>query len=227
MKISFNSGGKLIGTRAHRVDKLYEIAPGVYMLSIERLFDFIPGQVVALSVEENDPSPRIYSICSGNDEAVISVLFIVVQGGKLTTKLAGLEKGDTVYCSSPYGSFFGDESPAYWIASGTGIAPYISMLRSGMGKNKVLIHGGRNRESFYFSDELLREMPGRYIRCSSKEKGDDLYEGRLTSYLNEKEELESGYRYYLCGSAGMVVEARDILIEKGVPYNNIFSEIYF
>jgi ferredoxin--NADP+ reductase len=34
----------------------------------------------------------------------------------------------------------------------------------------------------------------------------------------------SGLKYYLCGRA---VEARDILIEKGVPFAQIISEIYF
>ena len=218
---------KFVGTRTHIVKSLEEIAPGVHVLSFERLFDFIPGQVVALSMDEHDPSPRIYSICSGQDEPLMKVLFIVIPGGKMTGRLAALKEGDSVFCSTPYGSFCGDGSPGYWIASGTGIAPYISMLRSGLGSNKIMIHGGRNLDSFYFHDELLKEMPGRYIRCSSREKGDNVYEGRLTSYLKEQESLDSAFRYYLCGSAEMVVEARDILIEKGIPFNNIFSEIYF
>ena len=33
--------------------------------------------------------------------------------------------------------------------------------------------------------------------------------------------------YYLCGSADMVVEVRDILIGKGIPFGHIISEIYF
>jgi ferredoxin--NADP+ reductase len=34
-------------------------------------------------------------------------------------------------------------------------------------------------------------------------------------------------KYYLCGSAEMVVESREILISKGIPFNNIVAEIYF
>jgi ferredoxin--NADP+ reductase len=34
-------------------------------------------------------------------------------------------------------------------------------------------------------------------------------------------------KYYLCGKALMVVEVRDLLIEKGVDYANIIAEIYF
>ncbi|MDZ7740525.1 MAG: hypothetical protein U5Q03_01880 [Bacteroidota bacterium] len=39
-----------------------------------------------------------------------------------------------------------------------------------MGKNKVLIHGGRTLESFHFQEELKKMMGDRYIRCCSQEK---------------------------------------------------------
>ncbi len=38
---------------------------------------------------------------------------------------------------------------------------------------------------------------------------------------------DPGLKYYLCGSAEMVVDTRDILIRKGVPFDQIISEIYF
>jgi ferredoxin--NADP+ reductase len=211
----------------HIVESLEIIGSEVYILSFKRSFDFIPGQVVALSTDKGDSAPRIYSICSGKDEPMISILFNVVPGGKLTNRLVTLKKGDTIYCSEPYGSFSSDSSPAYWIASGTGIAPFYSMFKSGLGENKIVIHGGRSRESFYFQDKFEPILKERYIRCSSTAKEDGLYPGRLTHYLKQSDGLETGFRYYLCGSAEMVVEARDILIEKGIPYEMILSEIYF
>jgi len=39
--------------------------------------------------------------------------------------------------------------------------------------------------------------------------------------------IPADIKYYLCGKALMVVETRDILIERGVPFSNILSEIYF
>ena len=38
-----------------------EISPGVYVISFRRTFDFKPGQVVKISVDDEHP-PRIYSI---------------------------------------------------------------------------------------------------------------------------------------------------------------------
>jgi len=66
-----------------------------------------------------------------------------------------------------------------------------------------------------------------YIRCCSQEEGPGLYPGRLTAYLKDLKTLPTAQMYYLCGSAEMVVETRDILISKGIPFANILSEIYF
>jgi ferredoxin--NADP+ reductase len=54
-----------------------------------------------------------------------------------------------------------------------------------------------------------------------------VYSGRVTQYLQEQARLDPNLKYYLCGSAEMVVEARDILISKGIPFEHIISEIYF
>lgn len=202
-----------------------ELAPNVYILFLEKPFPFIPGQLVSISVD--DVSPRIYSICSTPSDNFLAVLFDVKPDGKLTPLLAELKVGDSVSISEPFGDFICDNSPAYWIANGTGIAPFYSMLQSGVGTNNILIHGGRTADSFYFQDVFTAKMGTNYIRCCSQEKGEGLYSGRLTQYLTELIDLPLNYKYYLCGSAEMVVAVRDLLISKGIPYQHIFAEIYF
>lgn len=54
-----------------------------------------------------------------------------------------------------------------------------------------------------------------------------LYVGRVTKFLKEWDNLDPNRNYYLCGSAEMVVETRDILISESVSVTNINSEIYF
>ncbi len=208
------------------IHNIQEISRDTFIISFERTKDFLPGQVVALTLNESIP-PRLYSICSSPDEFSITLLFSVKEGGILTPQLASLQKGDTVRVSGPFGAFLGDENPAWWIASGTGVAPYRSMMRSGLGVNKMLIHGGRTVDSFYFHNEFLTTFGDNYVRCCSQEKGEGLYDGRLTQWLRNQSSLPAGNMYYLCGSAEMVVEVRDILISKGVGIEMIMSEIYF
>jgi ferredoxin--NADP+ reductase len=190
------------------------------------MHDFYPGQVLKIAANLA-MAPRIYSICSGNDEPEIRVLFNVKETGLLSPWLAGVIPGTKIWVSKPYGSFNDGKKTAWWIATGTGIAPFYSMFRSGNSEHKRLIHGARKLDQFYFEDELEWAMGGRYIRCCSHEQSCNVFPGRVTRYLEENRELQTNINYYLCGKALMVVEVRDLLIARGVPYENILAEIYF
>ncbi|MBN1338380.1 MAG: hypothetical protein JXA03_03605 [Bacteroidales bacterium] len=209
-----------------KVTGLEEISPGVCLLSFDKRFDFRPGQLLGLSVLENE-TQRLYSIASGGHDRDFQILFDVMHHGHLTPRLAVLKKGDTVFVSGPFGRFFGTLEPAYWVATGTGIAPFVSMFQSGLARNKILLHGGRTRSSFYFQDDFLPAFSGNYIRCCSGEDFEEYFCGRVTDFLLQQNELPLTHLYYLCGRAEMVVEARDILISKGIHFDRILSEIYF
>jgi ferredoxin--NADP+ reductase len=208
-----------------KISNKYEIALGVYIIETPRVFSFIPGQVVGISLDEIPP--RLYSIASGINEKIMRIIFDIKPEGALTNRLAILKPGDLINVSEPFGSFFCDTEPTYWIANGTGIAPFYSMLLSGLGTNKKLIHGGKQLNSFYFQKEIQTIMGGNYIRCCSRETSEYVYSGRLTQYLKEEKILPPDQNYYLCGSSEMVVETRDVLLSKGIPYNQILAEIYF
>ncbi len=203
-----------------------ELSEGIYLIGFKRNFAFRAGQVIGIAMEENGPR-RLYSICSGEQEQEILILYKVVDEGFLTPQLSDLEIGDTIWITIAGGEFTGDKDPAVWIATGTGIAPFYSMLRSGLGENKTLLHGNRYLEQFNFFDEFQEALGQEYIRCCSAEVSEEVYQGRVTGYLEAQEELNPALKYYLCGSADMVVEVRDLLISKGIPFGNIISEIYF
>jgi ferredoxin--NADP+ reductase len=196
------------------------------MFGFRRSFNFLAGQVIGISIEKEGPR-RLYSICSGEDEKEIRILYNIVEEGFLTPRLSDLTEGDTIWISEPRGEFLYDPAPGIWIATGTGIAPFYSMMRSGKFNNKVLIHGERYLEKFYFFDEFSSLMGDNYIRCCSGEEAEGVFSGRVTDYLNSVVALPTNNMYYLCGRAEMVVETRDLLIERGIPFTNIISEIYF
>jgi len=209
-----------------KVTENIEISPGVFLISWRQQDPFVPGQVVKVAVDRIEP-PRIYSVCSGNSGDSMSVLFNIKEDGYLTPKLATAAPGDELLVSKPYGSFHGDHSPAFWIATGTGISPFYSMFQSGLAGNKTLIHGASYLNQFYFEEELDWALGSNYIRCCSREKDDRVFHGRVTDYLLETNYFPKDYKYYLCGKSLMVVDVRDLLISKGIPYEDIFAEIYF
>ncbi|PKP46635.1 MAG: oxidoreductase [Bacteroidetes bacterium HGW-Bacteroidetes-11] len=203
-----------------------EISPGVFVLSFPRPWDFVAGQVIGISSRETEDA-RLYSIASGELDDEVDILYNINPDGKLTPWMSRLNTADSIWVSKPFGSFTGAAGPAYWIASGTGIAPFRSMFRTGLTAGKKLLHGGRDLKTFYFEDEFLDRLGNDYVRCSSREAGSGAYHGRLTKYLTDCGTLPIDELYYLCGSAEMVVEVRDILIARGIPFDNIISEIYF
>jgi ferredoxin/flavodoxin---NADP+ reductase len=203
-----------------------EIAPGSYLTSFERSFEFNPGQVIMVTTGGELPA-RMYSLASGNNEKECRILYDCKPEGQLTPRLAALRPGDSFYISAPFGSFICVDGPVVWIATGTGLAPFLSMALSGILLEKYLIHGSRTLKGFYQHNELSDLLGNRYTRCCSQEKDEGIFYGRVTEYLRTQAPLTSTCFYYLCGSAEMVVDVRQVLMELGIPYNRIMAEIYF
>ena len=198
----------------------------VHYISVEKSFDFKAGQVVAIAMKPDD-EPRLYSIASGTNKQCISILFDVKPDGELTPPLSSVKTGDTIYMSEPFGKFLCLDSPATWIATGTGIAPFISIVESGQANNIQLLHGARTLDKFFFQHYLEEQLGSKYLRFCTTEASSKTIEGRLTSYLQDAENLPTDNKYYLCGSSQMVIDVREILIARGVAFDNIIAEIYF
>jgi ferredoxin--NADP+ reductase len=221
------SGHRFDPTRLRevRVVRNDQVAPDVRLLSYERTENFVPGQSVALTLDRAVP-PRFYSIASGTSEPLLDVLYDIVSDGLLTPRLASLRPGDIVLASPPFGAFQDARGPSCWVATGTGIAPFISMARSAPLEGKMLVHGSRTIAGLFEHAFFTESLGEAYIPCCSREPRDGVFPGRPTTWLTDHA-LPAVDRYLLCGSSFMVVDARDILIRRGVPFENVVAEIYF
>jgi ferredoxin-NADP reductase len=215
----------LVKLNETRVSANHEIAPGIFLLSFPREFDFIPGQSVWLSVDTAIP-PRLYSVASGNGEPLVEILYDLVPEGLLTPRLAALREGNTLLASAAFGPFRDEKGPSCWVAAGTGVAPFASMVRSGLMQEKTLIHGSRTIAGLLHRRLFADVLGERYTACCSREAAPGVFHGRPTEWLT-LQRLPLGSRYLLCGGSRMVVDARDIIIAKGVPFESVIGEIYF
>ncbi len=197
-----------------------------HLIRLPMLFPFKPGQVAGLTLNDTIPV-RIYSIAGSDFKNWIEFLFDVKSQGVLTPKLAELKAGDRIFMSKPFGTFVADERPAYWIAAGTGVAPFKIMADAGLYVNKYLIHGVGESKDFYFREYFEETLGENYIKCCSRDNSKDCFKGRVTDYIEQLSALPADINYYLCGSAEMVIETRDLLISKGISFENIIAEIYF
>lgn len=204
------------------------------LLRIACPLNFLPGQVIGISDRE-ERSPRWYSICNAPGQGWIEVLYTLVEEGELTPILFSLKPGDQLLVWPPRGAFgqsFPAERRVWWIANGTGIAPFASLFRAGQHQHRGLIHGARSREDAYFADEFRTQSDFFYVPCLSRPGGvwyPGAWEGRLLSWLHTRgpDHWQADDAFMLCGSDTMVVEARDILISQGINHADIAAEIYF
>jgi ferredoxin-NADP reductase len=110
-------------------------------------FSFTPGQRIQLIREGID---REYSLVSAPLDDTISLCIRLVKGGKFSSALPNAKEGDAFTFRGPLGYFMFIPSPrrAVFVATGTGIAPFVSMSRSGV-KGFTLFRSsdaGSNRE---------------------------------------------------------------------------------
>lgn len=203
------------------------LTESAYILRIERNgTPFRAGQHILLGTED-DVQAREYSIYSGEKDDFFEVLIKEVQEGIVSKKLKKLKPGDPVKYENPVGYFVLEEaqqknSKLLFIASGTGIAPFHSFVKTYDGLDYTLLHGVRYGLEAY---EREHYDPERYILCTSRDKKGH-YHGRVTGWLKENE-VHPGTHCYLCGNCEMIHEAYDILLSKGVPSENLHAEVYF
>ncbi len=213
--------------------------------------DFVPGQFVQVHFAQADgtPAKRSYSLATIHDHALgpgeaVEIAVSFVAGGAATALFEGLQPGDTVQASGPYGKFClapGDRNARYLlIGTGTGITPYRSMLpllaaqMAERGIEVVLLFGARSPAELLYGEDFeafARAHAGfRFMPCFSRElppqAGPDVRKGYVQQYLDELMPDPARDIAYLCGNPQMVDACFEALKQHGLPVTQIRREKY-
>ena len=239
------------------------------------LFSFEPGQYTVLGlpgsaprVEFSEPDEgavppdklvrRAFSISSSSKQGEDVEFYVdLVRSGKLTSRLFQLQAGDRVWLGPKATGHFtlNDVNPNHdllMVSTGTGLAPYISMIRSahrcGEGPRFVVIHGaGFSWDLGYRSElEALDHGCGNFIyipTISRTEKDTSwtghvgrvhtvLEDGTLEESIGGKPE-PTKLSVFLCGNRGMIedmqarFEAIGFTLHSTKQRGNIHVERYW
>lgn len=127
---------------------------------------YLPGQYARLGVDVNEQVIwRAFSFVSAPHEAQLEFLAVLVPDGLFTARLREMQIGDEIHVEHENYGFmtadrFSDAADCWMLATGTGIGPYISMLRDSAlwtrFEHLVLVHGVREPAELSYRDELAQ-----------------------------------------------------------------------
>jgi ferredoxin--NADP+ reductase len=224
------------------------VNPGLFIVRFKPdwgpIPDFEPGQFSSLGFPKPDSTPervkllrRAYSIASSPKEKETLEFFVVeVEGGALTPRLKRMEIGERIWMDPKImGHFTLKPVPPgkdlVCVSTGTGLAPFISMLRTfrgtGRWRKMVILHGVRKAEDLGYREELeqaAREDPSViYVPSATRDPGWGGREGRLNALLEPAvyreltgEELNPEQTHvFLCGNPEMIRQMQADLESRG------------
>jgi NAD(P)H-flavin reductase len=170
---------------------------------------------------------RDYTPVSAPADPDITFCIRKVDTGKFTPVLSTADIGTRFEISRPEGYFTFKPSPRppVFVATGTGIAPFCSMVRSGV-TGFTLLHGVDSPQDLYYQSEL-ESAADRYIPCISREyqSSGEYFRGRVSDYM-QQHLPPAQYDFYLCGRREMIREVT-WLVDERFPGSFIYSEQFY
>ena len=220
------------------------LTPTVFETTFEpsQPLTFKAGQFASVIIPGAGPKGRdlrrAYSIASAPEVMPIELCVKIVEDGPGTQYLYSLRPGDSLKIVAPYGDFVyktDSKRVACFIATGTGIAPFRSMLLSQQylenpPKRSLCLLGVRTEDELLYQGCFKKTPHLEYVNCVSQPAGVwNGFRGRVTDYIRTLPTdfpwLEADY--YLCGHGGMIQEIKTFLSERGVTKDAIHQEIYY
>ncbi|SEK76877.1 Ferredoxin-NADP reductase [Blastococcus sp. DSM 46786] len=189
----------------------------------------LPGQhyVVRLTAPDGYTAQRSYSVASAPGDPLLELFVERLDDGEVSTHLADVvEPGDVLEVRGPIGGWFvwDTGSPALLVAGGSGVVPFVSMLRTAraLGRTELLrtVVSVRTVDLLPYADELL--AAGALVVTTREPRG-IRPAGRLTA-ADLVPLWEPGQTVYVCGSASFAGAATRLLETLGIPAAGIRVE---
>lgn len=222
--------GRVIENR-HWTDTLFSLRVEAPKLA------FQAGQFVRIALDIGDERvARPFSFVNAPQDPVLEFYGIIVPEGPLSPRLATLRPGDTLHiASNPAGFLVLSEVPdaeRLWLLStGTGIAPFLSILRTETPwqrfRDVVLVHAVRHARELAYREliaGLQRDRGLHYVTFVSRESAQGALAGRIPAALRDGR-LEAAAQLalsaessqvLLCGNPEMLKDTSAALAERGM-----------
>ena len=190
-------------------------------------FSFRAGQSIRIRCMETE---RDYCLVSSPEDPFLVLCILHLPQGKVSSYLASAETVTAIEFSGPHGyfTFRPSDREKVFVATGIGVVPFVSMVRSGV-RDFTMLHGVSSPQELYYEDCFERSGT-RFVPCipkgSFQERGKQgPFPGRVTDYL--RGQLPRGeYDFYLCGDEDMVSDVNSV-VDDLFPSSRVYPEIFF
>lgn len=219
-----------------------EISPEIYEVHFKVVeppeIVFNAGQTMMLMVAPG--INRSMSIASSpRQKTELLMLHDVRPMGPGSKWTLALQVGDQAKIMAPLGIFTlkkEEHKRKVLVATGTGVAPFYSMIvdyyETGGTDEVILYWGLRHEENIYWLDKfdaISKQYPQFTLALTLSQPKEDWtgLKGRVTAHVVQQEQNMLQSDFYLCGSQAMVDDIKAQLAQKGVPREQIKTELYF
>lgn len=203
---------------------------------------FEAGQFVRIALDiGGERIARPFSFVNAPEDPVLEFYGVIVPEGPLSPSLARLKAGDSLFVAdNPSGFLVLSEVPAaedlWLLATGTGIAPFLSILRTAAPweryRRVILVHGVRHANELVYQDmiQTVADAQGSrfvFIKATTREKTAKALQGRIPAVIHDgRLEAAAGApiaaersQFMLCGNPGMLKDAGAELQRRGLRKN--------
>lgn len=195
----------------------------VFQIELDRPlgFRFLPGQSIRIS---NGSLERDYSLACAPDSPNLTLCIRHVIQGLFSPFLATAPLGTSLTGTGPHGYFTFRPSPrpAVFVATGTGVAPFLAIVGGGV-SGFIMLHGVRTANELYY-EGLFRAAAARYVPCLSEGCATGCFTGRVTDWARTHLS-SSAYDFYLCGSREMIRDVT-LLADERFPGSLVHTEVF-
>jgi ferredoxin--NADP+ reductase len=192
---------------------------------------FQAGQFVRIALDiEGQRVARAFSFVNPPADPVLEFYGVVVPEGPLSPRLEKLRPGDGLFVAPRPAGFLTlsevpDAQTLWLISTGTGLAPFLSILRTDTSRfrNVVLVHAARHARELTYAD-MIRRTRARYVTFVSREDAAGSLKGRIPeAILDGRLEEAAGVplapetsHVMLCGNPQMLKDAQGALAARGL-----------
>lgn len=201
-------------------------------VAIDAPLDFEPGQYVRIQPVDTE-IVRSYSMANPPGGTQLEFFIRQVPGGAFSTWLSQAKAGDKVTLSHPHGTFFlrEEDRPRLFVAGGSGVAPFLSMLRGMSAQARslptTLLIGARTPAHLFAIDELeslRQEMPQLQLQFAIEHDASPEHHSGYPTDLVADLGMPPTTRVYLCGPPPMVEAGRASAQAIGIARGDVLCE---